>query len=267
MRASVMSAVAVLVGTVAAAAASPLALPNNPEAIWTSRPAAMSTHPGWLRDPGPTFMGGAPREWTTADFTAATTEPSAEAPAVLAPAGMAPWELFHRRQVEVQVMTGTAFFPIGLGKSGRAMTFLPQLVRVGYVLNSADPQRRRFRGAFEPMLEVTTFPIVNGPGSILVGASVFLRYNFACLHRRIVTYYQLGGGGSWTDAYRFPPTNLSTGFEFIIHAGYGVRYLLNDRWALCGEFDYHHFSNAGINRRNFGVNTLGGTFGITRFLR
>ena len=58
------------------------------------------------------------------------------------------------------------------------------------------------------------------------------------------------------------------GGEFKFVRRYGrLIYQWCRRWALTAEYDYYHFSNAGITRGNLGVNAFGGTVGITRFLR
>jgi hypothetical protein len=178
-----------------------------------------------------------------------------------------PWEVFHKRQTEVAFMTGSLFFPIGIGPSGPTTVFVPQLARFGFMVNDSDPSRRFMKGSLEAIFEVTTLPFVSGPGNILVGGALYGRYNFSTRFPRLVPYFQMGGGGSYSDSYRFPRSDLSTGFEFILHMGIGTHYLLNSRWALTAEYDYFHFSNAGMKIHNFGINAIGGTIGITRFLR
>ncbi|MFL5342831.1 MAG: acyloxyacyl hydrolase [Gemmataceae bacterium] len=178
------------------------------------------------------------------------------------------WEIFHRGQTEMQFMTGVLGHPLpNIGPQGPTMIYLPELVRFGFMVNNSDPNRRLIKGSLEAIFEATTMPIVAGPGSILVGGALYGRYNFSTRFRRIVPYIQFGGGGSWSDSFKSPPSNLATGFEFILHGADGIHYLINSHWALSAEYDYYHFSNAGITRGNLGVNAFGGTIGITRFFR
>jgi hypothetical protein len=176
-----------------------------------------------------------------------------------------PWEIFHRQQVELQIMSGITYFPIGLGPDGPPSIFLPQQVRLGFVLNNTRPDCL-IRGTFEAIAELDTVPIVQGAGSILTGGALYGRYNLSCRDLRLVPYFEIGGGGAYSDAYRFHPTNLSTGFEFILHMGLGTRLLLTDRWALSTEWAFYHFSNGGMHMPNLGINTWGVTLGVSRFL-
>ena len=178
------------------------------------------------------------------------------------------WEIFHKRQMEVEFMTGVLGHPIPhIGPQGPSMIFLPELMRFGFMVNDSDPNRQHMKGSLEAIFELTSMPIVQGPGTMLIGGAVYGRYNFSTRFRRIVPYIEMGGGGSYSDTYKFQPANLATGFEFILHGGEGIHFLINSRWALTAEYDYYHFSNAGITRGNLGVNAFGGTIGITRFLR
>ena len=182
--------------------------------------------------------------------------------------GMHPWEIFHKGQWEVQFATGVLGHPVpGVGPQGPKMIFLPQLLRLGYVFNDSEPGRNRLKGSFEAIFELSTFPIPKGPGNFLLGEAWYLRYNFTKRFERLVPYFEMGGGCAYTDVYKFRPSNLSTGFEFILHIGAGCRYMINSKWAVSAEFDYFHFSDAGIGIHNFGVNAFGGTIGISRFFR
>ena len=57
------------------------------------------------------------------------------------------------------------------------------------------------------------------------------------------------------------------GFEFILHGGLGGHYMLNDQWAVNVEAEYRHISNAELSSRNAGLNSLGGTLGLSYFFQ
>jgi hypothetical protein len=206
------------------------------------------------------------RTGTTVPGAVTIAEPNSEAPSVDYCSCKHPWEIFHRKQIELQVMSGITYFPIGLGPNGPDMILLPQSIRFGYMLNDVRPDRL-IRGTWEPILELDTIPIVEGPGSILAGGALYLRYNLSCRDLRLIPYFEIGGGGSYTDAYKFHPTNVSTGFEFILHLSHGVHFLINSRWALSAEVAFYHFSNSGMNVHNLGINTWGTLLGVSHFFR
>src|SRR5206468_5346667 len=106
-------------------------------------------------------------------------------------------DVYHRGQWSMSYLTG--YVGINLGPAPIDFQMLPELVRFNLMLTNAHPDRI-FKGNFEGVLELDTLPIVDGPGSIVIGASAMLRYNFLTRkQRRLVMYVQFGGGGSYTD--------------------------------------------------------------------
>lgn len=142
---------------------------------------------------------------------------------------------------------------------------LPQLVRLNCMWNRPRPNKI-FKGTWEGIAEVTCMPVTRGPATIVIGGSLMLRYNFGAWKNRIVTpYFQMGGGGMYTDEWLFDSPVLSSGFEFIIQNAIGVNIKLGHKWALNGEWGYYHFSNGGIVMPNISVNQLGGLVGLTYY--
>jgi hypothetical protein len=45
----------------------------------------------------------------------------------------------------------------------------------------------------------------------------------------------------------------------------GLRYHLNEKWAIAAEVTYRHISNAGATERNRGLNSVGGQLGVSYF--
>ena len=52
---------------------------------------------------------------------------------------------------------------------------------------------------------------------------------------------------------------------FALKAAAGFHYTLNERLALNVEGGYIHISNADLASRNYGINALGGSIGITYY--
>jgi opacity protein-like surface antigen len=115
------------------------------------------------------------------------------------------------------------------------------------------------RGNNEFLLEAFGGPVTKGPGSYLVGGSPLWRYNFVQPGARLVPYIQLGMGALYNNIYRSrEQSEIGQGFEFALQGGIGLKYLINDRWAISAEVAYRHISNGGMTARNQGLNSIGG---------
>jgi hypothetical protein len=172
---------------------------------------------------------------------------------------------FAKGQWTLEVLSGMFFAPTGIGPTIPTFDYAPVNLRLGYIV--IDPiWSGPMRGCGEVLLDVTAAPVTTGFGDVLGGPSILLRWNFVQPGWRLVPYTQAGAGFIFTDAHE-DRTQMAIGqsFEFLLQAGAGARYLVNDRWALNAEFDFEHISNGGTNRRNWGVNALGGFVGVTYF--
>jgi hypothetical protein len=173
-------------------------------------------------------------------------------------------DVFRRGQWSVSHLTGATVANLG------PMTDTPfgmviELVRLNCVWNPPRPNKL-FRGSWEGVAELDVMPVVNGPASIVVGGSLFLRYNFAtCSLRRLGFYFQYGNGGMYNDAYLHGSPVLSSGFEFIIQMGLGARLMLSKAWALNTECNFYHFSNNNIVPPNVSVNEIAIVSGLTYY--
>ena len=164
-----------------------------------------------------------------------------------------------------QLVTGPLFFPAGLGPDDKSFRRIPINFRFGWWMT---PPRGPgwLRGRFEGMLELSVAPVFEGAGSIVVGPSLLLRYDFVQLEARLVPYFQLGIGVVYTDAYQDRGQDaIGRAVEFTIQGSVGTRFALSPRISLDAELQYHHMSNAGLARRNLGINALGGLIGISYF--
>lgn len=148
---------------------------------------------------------------------------------------------------------------------GTDFNFAPVSLRMGWMLTSPILSGA-FRGNFEALIEAVGASIYDGPGDVLAGAMVHLRYNYVQPGAKWVPYVQAGAGGLYTDAAEDESQRLiGSDFEFCLQAGVGLRYLFNERWALAAEAAFTHISNAGRAERNVGVNAVGGMLGVSHF--
>jgi hypothetical protein len=139
-------------------------------------------------------------------------------------------------------------------------------LRAGYMLSDIGGEGI-FRGNWEFLGEAFGGGFFEGPGDVLFGLDIYLRYNFVQPDSRLVPYFQVGGGGVYSDAAGDDPIqrNLGSDFLFSLQAELGVRYHFSKNVALNLAFEYRHFSNAGLAPRNQGLNGLGGMIGIAWF--
>src|SRR5205814_145740 len=107
--------------------------------------------------------------------------------------------------------------------------------------------------------EIFVGPIFQGPGDVLAGSTIFLRYNFVQPRARIIPYLQIGAGLVYTDVSEKESGGLvSLPVEFNLQGTLGWRFMVSRRWSVVAEGAYRHISNAEINKPNFGINTVGG---------
>src|SRR5580765_1265167 len=85
-----------------------------------------------------------------------------------------------------------------------------------------------------------------------VGFTPKIKYSFVALDR-IRPYAEFAGGPFWTDLAGKIPEESSR-FNFVLTAGVGISYFLNDRAALNVGYRFHHISNAGTRYPNLGLN-------------
>jgi lipid A 3-O-deacylase len=169
---------------------------------------------------------------------------------------------FAKGSKEFQDLTG-GFRSFKTKDSDRpSIDYVINSVRLGIMLN--DPyDAGLFSGNFELLGELFGGGIVQGPGDVLTGATLVFRYNFVQPNARIIPYFQLGGGGVYTDVGEKESRGIiSLPVEFNLQGTAGLRYMLNDRWSLVFEGGYRHISNAGIRLPNIGLDSVGGNVGF-----
>lgn len=138
-------------------------------------------------------------------------------------------------------------------------------VREGWMLN--DVRSGIFFGNEEFLIDAFAGPILKGPGTVMVGATLILRHNFVThAGAFFVPYYQMGLGGLYSDAANADRVQFGIGttFEFNLQATLGARWRLDRAWSIHTEFGFRHISNAGLDSRNGGVDAVGGFIGLGR---
>lgn len=177
-------------------------------------------------------------------------------------------ELFCRDRIDVQFMSGVQFAPSHLGPSTPTFDFLTEQIRLGRILTNPFFDCTIFRGDFEGIIELTTAPVVDGFGSIVIGPSAVLRYNFVQPDAIFIPYIQAGAGAVYNDAFRDQTQRaIGQSLEFYLEAGVGVRCRLGENWSLDFEAEFSHISNARLAQRNYGINGAGASIGLTYFFK
>jgi opacity protein-like surface antigen len=172
---------------------------------------------------------------------------------------------FSRGAKEFQNVSGAFFFFDTTQNNRPAIDFALDSLRLGIMLN--DPwQAGPLSGNFELLGEIFGGGIFNGPGDVMAGATLVMRYNFVQPHARFVPYLQIGAGGVYTNIGEEESRGLiSLPVEFNLQGIVGARVMLNDRWSLVLEGAYRHISNAEIKKPNYGIDSGGGNVGLGFF--
>jgi hypothetical protein len=172
---------------------------------------------------------------------------------------------FARGTREFQNVTGAFFFFDTTVNDRPAIDYAVDSLRLGIMLN--DPfHAGLLSGNFELMGELFGGGIFNGPGDVLAGATLLLRYNFLQPRACVVPYVQIGGGGVYTNISEGESRGLiGAPVEFNLQSTGGLRFMLNSRWSIVTEATYRHISNANLGSRNFGIDSLGGSLGFGFF--
>ena len=174
--------------------------------------------------------------------------------------------LFTRGARELQLSAAGHFSMNNRGVKRPELNDLTASLRLGVMLD--DPSGSGFlRGNFEFLGEVFGGSIFEGPGDGLVGANILLRYNFLAAERRgLIPYFQCGGGGVYTNAAEEPNQRIiGSDLSFNLTASIGVRVLVSEKWAAFVETGYRHISNGDTADRNLGLNSIGGSLGVSYF--
>jgi hypothetical protein len=162
---------------------------------------------------------------------------------------------------EVQVWTGGGH---GLSGSTSDTGVWNVGVRYGWVLT--NPHGPGFlRGRFEYAVDVVPVFLVFQPVGTSYGFGInpfALKWNLDA-GRRIVPYFELGGGTLFTS-HEVPAGTSQV--NFTSSGAFGMHFLRRKyNWSI--EVRYMHISNAGLSTPNPGINTFQVRLGIGRFSR
>lgn len=172
---------------------------------------------------------------------------------------------FSRGAKELQNVTGAFFFFDTTQNNRPSVDYALDSLRLGIMLN--EPwQAGLLSGNFELLGEIFGGGIFQGPGNVLAGATLIIRYNFIQPRAHLVPYLQIGAGGVYTDIGEEESGGLiSLPVEFSLQGIIGTRLMLNDRWSLVIEGAYRHISNGEIKEPNYGIDSSGGNVGFGFF--
>ncbi len=169
---------------------------------------------------------------------------------------------FAKGSLSIENVTGLYYFFDRGDNGGATLDFAVNSLRLGVMLS--DPHGSGFfAGNSEFLAEVFGGGIFQGAGKVLAGGTLIIRYNFFRPGARVIPYFQIGGGGVYTDISREGSKGLvSLPVEFNLQGGGGLRFVINRNWSLLLEGGYRHISNASIKLPNGGVDNFGGDLGF-----
>jgi hypothetical protein len=117
-----------------------------------------------------------------------------------------------------------------------------------------------YQGALNWQLEAGFASILNHDGEYLLGVSPLLfQYKFLNSNRKWAPNILLGAGVASTNWENAAERELGGKFQFLLHAGAGLEYFL-DQWSYSINYRLFHVSNAGTHSPNVGLN--GHTFNL-----
>jgi hypothetical protein len=156
-----------------------------------------------------------------------------------------------------------SFLPDGTPNGLHDFAYAPQIIRLGHTCHYYCP------GAFWPTvatsvhLEFSGATILQDFGSYLAGPSLLTRFTFSP-ERSWHPYIQGGVGVLFNDADEdLSQRMIGSDVEYVLQAQAGLQFMINKHCSLDIEGGYQHISNAGRNDRNFGVNAVGASVGLS----
>ena len=205
------------------------------------------------------LVGSAVALFSFANAHAGTEQPP---PALTMAASQDP---FAKGSKEFQALSGAFFFWDTTKNNRPSVDYAVESLRLGIMLS--NPHGSNFlAGNFEFLVEAFGGGIFQGPGNVLGGGTLFIRYNLIQPQARLIPYLQIGAGLVGTDIGESESRGLiSLPVEFNLQGTVGFRYMMNKRWFLDIEGEYRHISNATIKEPNFGIDSGGGNIGFGFF--
>jgi lipid A 3-O-deacylase len=189
--------------------------------------------------------------------------PSSEAPSDDSPKSelwrAAPGEGFRKGAHELEAVVGPGFGVRIL--EDHAHDWSMGIIDYGWVFTDVVGDGHWYRGSWELIGEIFGGGQYRPESAYFIGGGPHIRYDFASGHRWM-PFLDLGAGATATD---IRSGDISTTFEFNLQAGAGAHFFLRDNLALTVQARLIHFSNAGMQFPNLGVNSLTGLIGVSWF--
>jgi lipid A 3-O-deacylase len=174
-------------------------------------------------------------------------------------------DVFAKGSKEFQNVAGAFYFFDRGDNDGPSIDLAVDSIRLGTMLSNPHGSGF-FAGNYELLGEVFGGSIFQGPGSVELGATLIIRYNFIQPRSRVIPYMQIGGGGIYTDISERDSRGLvSLPVNFNLQGTGGLRFMLDRKCSLILEAGYRHISNASIKLPNRGVDSVGGDIGFGFF--
>jgi len=182
-------------------------------------------------------------------------------------AAVEPFDPFAKGRMEFELLGGALFSLDTNDSATRPDTAYGfGSARLGWMLN--DPSGSGlFRGNWEFLVGGYGAGIFDGPGDVIAGGALGIRYNFVQPSAKVVPFIQIGGGGAYSDMADDDLVQRLVGEEWSweLEGSVGLRFMMSERCSLIIAAQYQHLSNAGRNERNRGLNALGGVIGVSWF--
>jgi opacity protein-like surface antigen len=119
------------------------------------------------------------------------------------------------------------------------------------------------RSAVEPGVEGWFQYYLSPHSATAQGLKLALRYHFIGLGR-LVPYLE-GTAGAGGTSLQVPEINST--FTFVLEAGLGLSYFVNDTVALNAGYRFQHISNGHVSNPNRGFNSDSGVVGVSFYFK
>lgn len=158
----------------------------------------------------------------------------------------------------------TVFLPDGMPNGFADFVYAPQVFRLEYTPLQNCSKGTWRQGSGSLLFEASGAVILRDFGKYVAGPSLLARHTFMPEHWRVHPYIQGGVGLVFTDADKDQTQRMIGGpIEFLVQAQVGLKIPVAESWSLDVETGYQHISNADTRSRNFGVNAVGASVGVT----
>jgi len=173
-----------------------------------------------------------------------------------------PEEKPHTWLREIGFLTG--YGSMNLHHESSNYEVIPLLPQFGFDINPLIKKlhikpKGTVEGVIEPLMNVVTHPHANAE----VGCSFFLKYSQKVISR-IAPYIEAGVGMMYSTQHTH---EQGTQYNFLTQAGAGIHFFLTTHVALTTGYRFRHFSNAGIDDDNEGINHHFGLVGVSYFFQ